>query len=106
VRESGAAFRATPHVSHEQARVRHAIAHGRTAALGGQVEAGERYGTEPLCYNSGRNRHCPKCAGRARAKWLAAEQALRLPVPYFHVVFTLPSQSRRPPEQSRGSGGC
>ncbi len=49
-------------------------------------------GTERPCYDSCRNRHCPKCQGSARAKWLAAEQALLLPIPYFHVVFTLPHQ--------------
>jgi Putative transposase/Transposase zinc-binding domain len=90
VREYGAAFRATHPVSHEQARVLRAIVHCRTAALGGHVEACEACGTEQISYNSCRNRHCPQCQGSARAKWLAAEQALRLPVPYFHGVFTLP----------------
>jgi hypothetical protein len=90
VREYGETFRATHHVSHEQARVLRAIAQCRTAALGGHIEACEACGTERICYNSCRNRHCPKCQGRARAKWLAAEQTLLLPVPYFHVVFTLP----------------
>jgi hypothetical protein len=90
VREYGAAFRATHHVSHEQARVLHAIAQCRTAALGGHVEVCAACGTEQLSYNSCRNRHCPKCQGAARAKWLAAEQAMLLPVPYFQVVFTLP----------------
>jgi Putative transposase/Transposase zinc-binding domain len=90
VREYGAAFRATHHVSHEQERVLQAIEHCRTAALGGQVEVCTACGTEQIVYRSCRNRHCPKCQGRARAKWLAAEQALLLPVPYFHVVFTLP----------------
>jgi hypothetical protein len=90
VREYGAAFRATHHVSHEQARVLHAIEQCRTAALGGHVEVCEACGSEQISYNSCRNRHCPKCQGVARAKWLAAEQALLLPVPYFHVVFTLP----------------
>src|SRR5712691_8306180 len=90
VRAYGQAFRATHPVSHEQARVLRAIAQCRTAALGGHVEVCERCGTERLCYDSCRNRHCPKCQGSARAKWLAAEQALLLPVPYFHVVFTLP----------------
>jgi hypothetical protein len=88
----GEAFRATHHVSHEQARVLHAIVQCRTAALGGHVEACETCGTERICYNSCRNRHCPKCQGSARAKWLKAEQALLLPVPYFHLVFTLPHQ--------------
>ncbi|HKA55818.1 MAG TPA: IS91 family transposase [Candidatus Binatia bacterium] len=90
VREYGVAFRATHHVSHEQEKVLQAIAHGRTAALGGHVEVCESCGTEQTSYNSCRNRYCPKCQGAARAKWLAAEQALLLPVPYFHVVFTLP----------------
>jgi Putative transposase/Transposase zinc-binding domain len=90
VREYGAAFRATHHVSHEQEKVLQAIAHCRTAALGGHIEVCESCGTEQISYNSCRNRHCPKCQGAARAKWLAAEQALLLPVPYFHVVFTLP----------------
>src|SRR5262245_58805100 len=86
----GPAFRPTPPVSHEQARVLRAIAQCRTAALGGHVEQCLSCGTERVCYDSCRNRHCPKCQGRAHAKWLAAEQALLLPIPYFHVVFTLP----------------
>src|SRR5215831_9082369 len=90
VREYGATFRATPHVSPEQERVLQAIEQCRTAALGGHIEVCEACGTEQISYNSCRNRHCPKCQGAARAKWLAAEQALLLPVPYFHVVFTLP----------------
>jgi hypothetical protein len=90
VRAYGEAFRATHPVSHEQGRVLRAIAHCRTAALGGHVEVCAACGTERICYDSCRNRHCPKCQGRARAKWLAAEEALLLPVPYFHLVFTLP----------------
>jgi hypothetical protein len=90
VRAYGAAVRATHHVSHEQERVLRAIAHCRTAALGRHVEVCEACGTEQICYNSCRNRHCPKCQGSARAKGLAAEQARLLPVPYLHVVFTLP----------------
>jgi hypothetical protein len=90
VRAYGAAFRTTHAVSHEQARVLRAIAQCRTAALGGHVEHCVSCGAERVCYDSCRNRHCPKCQGSARAKWLAAEQALLLPIPYFHVVFTLP----------------
>jgi hypothetical protein len=92
VRAYGAAFRATHTVSHEHARVLRAVAQCRTAALGGHVEQCVSCGTERVCYDSCRNRHCPKCQGSARAKWLAAEQALLLPIPYFHVVFTLPHQ--------------
>src|SRR2546425_3732691 len=92
VRTYGAAFRVTHPVSPEQARVLRAIGQCRTAALGGYVEACETCGAECISYNSCRNRHCPQCQGAARAKWLAAEQALLLPVPYFHLVFTLPHQ--------------
>jgi Transposase zinc-binding domain len=53
----GETFRATHHVSHEQARVLRAIAQCRTAALGGHVEACEACGMERFCYNSCRNRH-------------------------------------------------
>lgn len=91
-REYGEAVRATPPVSHAQARVRRAIAQCRTAALGGHSEACDACGTERLCYNSCRKRHGPKCPGSARAQWRAAAQALLLPVPYLHLVFTLPQQ--------------
>ena len=63
----------------------------RTAALGGHVEQCVDCGRIRIAYNSCRNRHCPKCQGLARAEWLADRQAELLPVPYFHVVFTLPA---------------
>ena len=63
----------------------------RTAALGGHVERCEDCGETRIAYNSCRNRHCPKCQGLARAQWLADRQAELLPVPYFHLVFTLPA---------------
>jgi Putative transposase/Transposase zinc-binding domain len=72
-----------------------AIRDCRTAALGGHVEYVEQCDTCGHCvnsYNSCRNRHCPKCQAMARAKWLAEREAELLPVPYFHVVFTLPRQ--------------
>ena len=70
-----------------------AIRDCRTAALGGHVEYVEQCDTcghQVISYNSCRNRHCPKCQAMARAKWLAEREAELLPVPYFHVVFTLP----------------
>src|SRR4051812_5957457 len=67
-----------------------AIVACRTAALGGHVEVCDDCGVARVAYNSCRNRHCPKCQGAARAQWLADRQAELLPVPYFHVVFTLP----------------
>ena len=51
----------------------------------------ERAPTPIIAYNSCRNRHCPKCQGAAAKDWLAAREADLLPVPYFHVVFTLPA---------------
>ena len=79
------------HVGRTEWRVMSAITACRTAALGGHVEACDDCGATRIAYNSCRNRHCPKCQGAARAKWLADRQAELLPAPYFHVVFTLPA---------------
>src|SRR5690349_10455085 len=68
-----------------------AIEQCRTAALGGHVLRCEGCGVEQVAYNSCRNRHCPKCQSSAAKRWLEARQAELLPVPYFHVVFTLPA---------------
>jgi len=78
------------HLGRGERRVMSAIEICRTAALGGHVEACEACGNVRITYNSCRNRHCPKCQGKARESWLAARQSELLPVPYFHVVFTLP----------------
>lgn len=64
----------------------------RTARLGGHVQQCPDCDTLRIAYNSCRNRHCPKCQGQASRDWLAARQAARLPVGYFHVVFTLPQE--------------
>jgi hypothetical protein len=73
-----------------ESRVLDAIERCRTAALGGHVDKCNQCGHEQISYNSCRNRHCPKCLAGAREKWLAARQQELLPVPYFHVVFTIP----------------
>jgi hypothetical protein len=75
-----------------ECRVMAAIEACRTAALGGHLEACEDCSHSRIAYNSCRNRHCPKCQGLARADWLANRQADLLPVPYFHVVFTVPAE--------------
>jgi len=78
-----------------QRRAFEAIRDCRTAALGGHVEYVEQCDTcghRVISYNSCRNRHCPKCQAMARAEWLAEREGELLPVPYFHVVFTLPQQ--------------
>jgi hypothetical protein len=69
-----------------------AIVACRTAELGGHRFECDRCGHERIAYNSCRNRHCPKCQAAARAEWLDARAADLLPVPYFHVVFTLPEE--------------
>jgi predicted Zn-ribbon and HTH transcriptional regulator len=79
------------HVSLEQLKVMSAIERCRTAALGGHVARCEDCTYTAIAYNSCRNRHCPKCQGAAARAWLAQRQAELLPVPYFHVVFTLPA---------------
>jgi hypothetical protein len=64
----------------------------RTAALGAHVEECDQCSHQAIAYNSCRNRNCPKCQSTARDKWLAARTADLLPVPYCHVVFTLPQE--------------
>ena len=90
-RRHGEAFRQTQasHLGYVERRIIGAITACRTAVLG--VEQCDDCGATRIAYNSCRNRHCPKCQGLARAKWLADRQAELLAVPYFHVVFTLPA---------------
>jgi Transposase zinc-binding domain len=92
-RDHGAAWRAANagHVSLGQLQVMSAIERCRTAALGGHVAAGEACAHATIAYNSCRNRHCPKCQGAAARDWLAERQAELLPVPYSHLVLTLPA---------------
>jgi hypothetical protein len=78
------------HLAWVHRKVLDAIARCRTAALGGHRDKCVRCGHQAISFNSCRSRHCPKCQGNARAKWLAARSAELLPVPYFHIVFTLP----------------
>jgi hypothetical protein len=93
-RRHGKAYRQIhgAHLGRVERRVMGAITACRTAALGGHAEQCEDCGELRIAYNSCRNRHCPKCQNLARAQWIEARQAELLPVPYFHVVFTLPAQ--------------
>src|SRR5277367_5676579 len=95
-RAHGPAWRRTNagHVSLGQLKVMSAIESCRTAALGGHVERCEDCAHERVAYNSCRNRHCPKCQGAAARQWLAEREAELLPVPYYHIVFTLPAAIR------------
>jgi hypothetical protein len=79
-----------PKINRWQLRTLGSLHRCRTADLGGHVDACTDCGNTRISYNSCRNRHCPKCKGKNREKWLAEREAELLPVPYFHVVFTLP----------------
>jgi len=81
-------------LSRPQKRVLTAISRCRTAALGGHLEVCTDCGHEHPAYNSCRNRHCPKCQAMAQDKWIDARSEKILPVPHFHLVFTLPAALR------------
>jgi hypothetical protein len=84
--------RSGKHLSLTQKRTFAALSACRTAALGGHVAACDHCDHQRVSYNSCRNRHCPKCQALARAHWLERRAAELLPIPYFHLVFTLPQE--------------
>jgi hypothetical protein len=86
----GAAFQVANRLAPVQYRAMRAIATCRTEALGGHIERCDTCAALRYHYHSCRNRHCPKCQTLAKERWLAARRAELLPVPYFHLVFTLP----------------
>lgn len=90
VRAHGARYQLTHRLARVQRAALRAIETCRTALLGGHRETCDRCGATRLAYNSCGNRHCPKCQTLVKERWLAARQADLLPIPYFHVVFTLP----------------
>jgi hypothetical protein len=89
-RDYGPAYRATHTLPLRQLRTMRAIEVCRTAVLGGHIDECEACGHLRISYNSCRNRHCPKCQFLKKEKWLEARSKELLPIPYFHVVFTLP----------------
>ncbi len=102
-RGEAASFRENygPSLSAQQKRVFFAIQACRTAVLGGHVRACDHCDHREISYNSCRNRHCPKCQALARAEWLKQREAELLPIPYFHVVFTLPAEIARLASQNK-----
>jgi len=92
VHAHGASFRAKHALCSVQHRALTAIERCRTAALGGELRACDACGDRRYVYHSCRNRHCPKCQTRAKEAWLAKRRSELLPVPYFHLVFTLPHE--------------
>jgi hypothetical protein len=90
----GAEYAQSHSLSPEQQRAMRDIMRCRTAALGGHLDRCTACGDERPAYNSCRNRHCPKCQALAQARWVEGQMERVLPVPCFHVVFTLPAQLR------------
>ena len=90
VRAHGARYQLTHRLARVQCAALRAIETCRTAVLGGHQETCDRCGAVRVAYHSCRNRHCPTCQTLAKERWLAARRAELLPIPYFHVVFTLP----------------
>jgi hypothetical protein len=92
LRAHAQAYRCTHRPSPAQQKVMRHIADCRTAALGGHLEECDSCGHQRISFNSCRDRHCPKCQSTARDDWIEGQLSKLLPVPYFHVVFTLPEQ--------------
>ncbi len=93
-RAHGAALRAAHALTPEQHHVLGSLERCRTAALGGHKYVCDACGYTVPMYNSCRNRHCPTCQSIEQHRWLERRRETILPVPYFHVVFTLPSELR------------
>jgi hypothetical protein len=91
-RQHGPAYRESHRLSRQEFRVMRAIEVCRTAALGGHKDQCDHCGHLAISYNSCRNRHCPKCQTLRKEKWIEARREDLLPIEYFHVVFTLPSE--------------
>ncbi|MGO9261709.1 MAG: IS91 family transposase [Bryobacteraceae bacterium] len=91
-RRYGPGYRQRHRLPRAQLRVMRAIEICRTAALGGHLERCDHCHHQRISYNSFRNRHCPKCQNAARARWVQQRKGELLPIQYFHLVFTIPSQ--------------
>jgi len=91
-RQHGPAYRESHRLSRNELRVMRAIEVCRTAVLGGHKDQCDHCGHLEISYNSCRNRHCPKCQTLRKEKWIEARREDLLPIEYFHVVFTLPSE--------------
>jgi len=90
LRTYGNAYRAQHRLCPVQDKAFRALAQCRTAALGGHLYRCDHCGADVPLYNSCDNRHCPQCQTIVRLRWIEAREAELLPIPYFHVVFTLP----------------
>jgi hypothetical protein len=96
IRLYGDAYRREHALPPSHLKVLRALERCRSAARGGHIDECDHCHETRISYNSCRNRHCPKCQGSARLRWVAAQQEKLLPIEYFHVVFTLPEQLNAP----------
>ena len=92
IRDYGEDFKTKHTPLKQHLSVLSAIEKCRTATLGGHVDQCDHCAHVRISYNSCRNRHCPKCQGINRERWIAAQEAKLLDATYFHVVFTLPPE--------------
>lgn len=91
-RKYGSAFREKYRLPFHSIKVMNLISICRTSALGGHLEKCDKCGYETNAYNSCRNRHCPKCQFTAKEKWVEKRKSELLPIPYYHIVFTIPEE--------------
>ncbi len=89
-REYGSEFRKIYRLPENHTSIMNLIVNCRTSVLGSHLERCDNCGYETIAYNSCRNRHCPKCQYAAREEWIDARERELLPVPYYHIVFTIP----------------
>ncbi len=92
IKQYGKAFLENNNLSYQKQKVLRAIVNCRTSALGGHLQTCSKCAYSQIAYNSCRNRHCPKCQIQQREKWIQQRLEQVLPVKYFHVVFTIPSE--------------
>ncbi len=102
-RRFGSEYRRRRKLPVQHHRVMRAIESCRTAALGGHVDRCDHCHHERISYNSCRNRHCPKCQNGKRAEWVERRRAELLPIEYFHIVFTIPSQLNAIAQQNKAA---
>jgi hypothetical protein len=93
-RQYGDKYRAQHKLSLPMIRAMHAIQYCRTSVMGGHVDQCDDCGYKQISYNSCRNRHCPKCQNLPKERWLEERKKDLLPIPYFHIVFTVPAELR------------
>jgi len=91
-RQYGSAYREDHRLPRNHLRVMRAVEVCRTAVLGGHKDKCDNCGHLEISYNSCKNRHCPKCQTLRKEKWIEARSEDLLPIEYFHVVFTIPSE--------------